>query len=176
LQQWANLKEYFLKQLPKKTGFTRNVENTYRYKRIKNALKDPKSPVYMAFVIRVAELVEFFFTRPLITYLYSSCGEVLYNLMCQFIKKELLEENKNGTTVLKDATQLAKIDIDCFNNRVPVMDMEIGAQALKFLHTSEIISEVDKKAIRVELRKCYVEFVHYLKKKFPIENTFKPIE
>jgi hypothetical protein len=61
--------------------------------------------------------------------------------MRQFIKKELLEENKNGTTVLKDAAQLAKVDIDCFNNPVPVMDMEIGVQALKFLHTREIISE-----------------------------------
>ena len=41
LEQWENLKEYFLKFLPQEKKFKKEVEKTQRYVRIKIALSEP---------------------------------------------------------------------------------------------------------------------------------------
>ena len=49
LQQWKNLKEYFLKVFPKESNFTSTVANTHRYKRIYAALQGPLTEAYISF-------------------------------------------------------------------------------------------------------------------------------
>lgn len=41
LEQWVNLKEYFLNFLPKQKNFKSEVSRTQRYARIKVALEEP---------------------------------------------------------------------------------------------------------------------------------------
>ena len=52
LEQWPNLKEYFLKFLPKQKNFKLEIENTARYTRLKTCFADPTMEAYVAFVAR----------------------------------------------------------------------------------------------------------------------------
>ena len=54
LEQWPDLKEYFLKFLPKQKNFKLEIENTARYNRLKTCFADPTIEAYVAFVAFVA--------------------------------------------------------------------------------------------------------------------------
>lgn len=57
LEQFENLKEYFLVKLPELPGFNgkNGIRQTERYQRIRNALTNPVTKVYMSFVVNVAQ-------------------------------------------------------------------------------------------------------------------------
>ena len=50
LEQWENLKEYFLKFLPQQKNFIKEVEKTQIYLRIKTPLSEPIMEAYVSFV------------------------------------------------------------------------------------------------------------------------------
>ena len=82
LQQWKNLKEYFL-FLPKESNFKSTVANTDRYKTICAALQDPLTEAYMSFCAYSTTVFEDFLKfqsdEPRIYLLYSS--------MCKLVSK-----------------------------------------------------------------------------------------
>lgn len=51
LDQWPNLKEYFLVFLPKQNNFNQKIHDTERYKAIARALQTDESRLYMSFAI-----------------------------------------------------------------------------------------------------------------------------
>ena len=60
MQQWKNLKEYFLKFLPQQSNFKHAVATTARYKRICAGLQNPLSQAYISFCVFCAEAFEEF--------------------------------------------------------------------------------------------------------------------
>ena len=56
IEQFDNLKEYFLVKLPTLPGYKdkNGIRESERYQKIKNALTNPATKVYMSFVINVA--------------------------------------------------------------------------------------------------------------------------
>ena len=85
LEQWPNLKEYFLNFLPKQKNFKREIENTARYTSLKTCFADPTREVYVAFVAFVAQDFEAFFMPfqkqgPYDSFLYPAMLSLLYGL------------------------------------------------------------------------------------------------
>ena len=68
LEQMENLREYFLKEIPKQKGFNEKngLANNDQYKRIASVLKDPKAEIYMSFVVFISQSFNRFL-RPLQT-------------------------------------------------------------------------------------------------------------
>ena len=82
LEQWPNLKEYFLNFLPKQSNFKAEIAKTYRYIRIKKTLEEPLTEAYMsfcAFTVRNCEsfLSPFQTGEPMIHQLFPSMCNLL---------------------------------------------------------------------------------------------------
>ena len=97
LEQMDNLKEYFLRQIPKQKGFNskNGLNSSERYERITKILKDPKVEIYMSFVIFVAQSFNHFLiplqtSSPMIHRLYPMCIELIHELFGKVIKDKLL--------------------------------------------------------------------------------------
>ena len=95
LEQCENLKEYFLKFLPRQNNFKHNVEKTQRYVRLKISLSDPTMEAYVGFVAFVAQdfesfLMPFQSKEPMIHHLYPAMLSLLYELQRKFIRKSKL--------------------------------------------------------------------------------------
>ena len=102
LQQWKNLKEYFLKFLLKQSNFKSTVITIDRYKRISVALQNPLTKAYISFCAFSASdfedfLLPFQSDEPKIHLLYPSMCKLASNLSAKFIRKRMLSgvESKN---------------------------------------------------------------------------------
>ena len=80
LEQMENLRECFLKKIPKQKGFNQKIGlvNNDRYKRIASVLKDPKAEIYMSFVVFISQSFNRFLkplqtSSPMIHRLYPMC-------------------------------------------------------------------------------------------------------
>ena len=60
LEQWRNIKEYFLNFLPKQSNMKSEIAKTYRYIRIKNSLEEPLTEAYVSFYAFTAHDFESF--------------------------------------------------------------------------------------------------------------------
>ena len=60
LEQWPNLKEYFLNFLPKQSNFKSEIAKTYRYIRIKEAVEELLTEAYVSFCAFTAHDFESF--------------------------------------------------------------------------------------------------------------------
>ncbi len=114
MEQLPNLKEYFLKELPKEKGFNykSGVGNQERYIRIKNALQNKKLPAVAYAVIYVSKafkdfLVSLQTTRPMITILYDKMINLIKNCMQKF----LLEESSTSNGTMKSLKKLKCLDL-----------------------------------------------------------------
>ena len=92
LEQHPNLKEYFLKFLPKTNQYN-ELKKTERYQRIKSILASPMSEVYLAFCAFATGDFESFLLwfqndQPMIHMLYDGMFNLLTNLMKKFIRKK----------------------------------------------------------------------------------------
>ena len=95
LEQYVNLKEYFLTFLPKQKGFNSTVAKTTRYQRIKAVLVEPMSEAYLSFMVFAVQDFESFLRRfqydqPMIHILYTSIVELR-----KFVKKCKLASSEN---------------------------------------------------------------------------------
>ena len=61
LEQWPNLKEYFLNFSPKQSNFKSEIVKTYRYIRIKKALEEPLTEAHVSFCAFTVHDFESFF-------------------------------------------------------------------------------------------------------------------
>ena len=116
LKQWSNLKEYFLKFLPKQKNFKGEIENIARYTHLRTCFADPTMEAYVAFVAFVVQdfeafLLPFQSKDPMIHLLYPTMHSLLYGLQRKLIRgaKLSLEDlgkniriNVNGQTYLYD--------------------------------------------------------------------------
>ena len=57
MEQFENLKEYFLVKLPSMPGFNgkNGIRETENYQRIRKAFNEPKTKIYMSFVINLSQ-------------------------------------------------------------------------------------------------------------------------
>lgn len=60
MEQWSNLKEYFLVFLPKQNNLRNDIETTHRSQTIRKYLLSKVSILYMSFGVYVAGLLEDF--------------------------------------------------------------------------------------------------------------------
>ena len=105
LEQLLNLKEYFLKFLPKSKQYN-ELKKTERYQRIRSVLANSISKVYLSFCAFSSEdfesfLLQFQFEEPMVHMLYDGMFTLLTKLMQKFIRKKVLFR-ENGDFITKD--------------------------------------------------------------------------
>ena len=98
LEQWKNLKEYFLKFFLEQKNFKKEVEKTQKYLRIKTALNEPIIEAYVSFVAFMAHefqefLVPFQSTESMIHFLYPVLCRLMNALQRKFVRKIKLSSN-----------------------------------------------------------------------------------
>ena len=122
VEQFKNLKEYFLVKLPSLPGFTgkNGIRETDRYQRIRKALTDPKTKIYMSFIINLAQNFKDFIlplqsVEPKIHLLYDKSTKLISDVALRFIDKEKIF-NANGKLLPKD--DLLQVIKDKENHKV----------------------------------------------------------
>ena len=92
IEQIDNIKEYFLVKLPVLPGFKgkNGIRESKRYQRIKNALTNPATKVYMSFVINVAHNFKEFVmplqgAEPKIHIIHNKCAKLVTDIALRFI-------------------------------------------------------------------------------------------
>lgn len=159
LDQFENLKRYFLEFLPTTATFKQSVKETERYKRIKESLQASLTIPYISFIAFVASDFERFLTmfqstRPMIHILHSEMTRLLRTLMSKFVKSKLLVDDKDNKKVPKSLNELLLINISDAKNCKPLKLMDIGTKAKTcFLETLEITKE--EKEFRQNCLRCY---------------------
>ena len=111
IEQYDNLKEYFLTFLPTTSSFKANVEKSKRYERICESLIVDSTLCYLSFVAYFASDFESFLTKfqslkPLIHILYEEMETLLWNVMAKFVKSKYLTNKKDGEKCAVSANEL----------------------------------------------------------------------
>ena len=95
IEQYENLKEYFLKALPTLPGFKgkNGVNQTERYQRIKNVLTSKTALAYMSFIVYMCQdfkkfVVPLRSTEPKIHVLYVKCVKLVKDLLSRFVTND----------------------------------------------------------------------------------------
>ena len=95
IEQYENLKEYFLITLATLPGFKRKngVNQTERYQRIRNVLTSKAALAYMSFLVHVCQDFKEFVlplqsTEPKIHVLYTKCVKLVKDLLSRFVKND----------------------------------------------------------------------------------------
>jgi hypothetical protein len=163
LEQWKNLKEYFLKFLPKQKNFKREVEKTQRYLRIKTALSDNITEAYVSFVAFVAHdfqefLVPFQSTEPMIHLLCPSLCKLMSTLQRKFVKKSKLSD---------DITKNVYINVSEDRNIKPISHIDVGTKAKILLSGNTIMASDKEKKFRQDCLNFFVTAVQYLQSNLP---------
>lgn len=168
IDQWDNLKEYFLNFLPTTTGFKRHVETTQRYQSIRKCLTSKTSLLYMSFAVYVGEMMDNFLVlfqsaEPLIHVLYPAIGDLFFKIMTNFIKQpKLMDSGKNA---MKDAQQLSAVDVRDKHNLKSLHDMDFGHKASYQIGLIESDTNLD--IVKTEFKMCYQALMEYLTVKLP---------
>ena len=123
LDQWINLKEYFLNFLPKQKNFKHEISKAQRYVCIKAALEEPLTDAYLSFCTFVAHdfesfLLPFQTKEAMIHLLYTSMCKLLSDPQSKCIKKKVLSSES-----------CENIDLGKKENLKPVNLIDIGAKA-----------------------------------------------
>ena len=97
LEEYANLKKYFLVTLPQTKGFDykNGVGKTERYIRIKSALEDDLTPILLAFVAYTTNVYSPFVIllqreEPLIHILHTQMKKLMYDILSNVLEKSFL--------------------------------------------------------------------------------------
>lgn len=170
LEQLPNLKEYFLKFLPKSKQYN-ELKKTERYQRIRSVLANPISEVYLSFCAFSSEdfesfLLQFQFEEPMVHMLYDGMFTLLTNLMQKFIKKKVLFR-ENGDFITKD--DLLKINVLETKNTKPHKLIDIGTKAKLYFSSSSLIEDESSKKFRTECLNFFMSATNYLMKSLPYD-------
>ena len=131
LEQYKNLREYFLTFLPKTSSFKAHVQKTERYQRIKAILEDDLSIPYIAFIAFIANDFEIFLTtfqsmKPKIHLLFPEMSKLLTALLTKFVKSKYLYDSKDGVKQLKSITELLAINVNDQKTCKPLKQIDVG--------------------------------------------------
>ena len=173
LEQWPNLKEYFLTYLPCQKNFKHDIQNTLRYTRIKTALTNPLMEAYVAFCAFIAHdfesfLIPFQTSEPMI-HLHPSLSNLLFKLQRKFIRKNKLSS---------DLSENIYIDVNNMKNVKPSDQIDVGTKALSMFSTNNVfIPDEKQKKFHEDCLNFYVTAVQYLQKNLPFEvNLLKYVQ
>ena len=150
MQQWKNLKEYFLKFLPQQSNFKHAVATTARYMRICAALQNPLSQAYISFCAFSAEVFEDFLVplqsdEPKVHLLYPSMCKLDSHLMLKFIRKKVLSSVY---------TENLLIDIHFRENKKPLSLVEVRTKAKSVLDEQTQLFENFKSKVDNFRKEC----------------------
>lgn len=162
LEQYPNLKQYFLVYLPAQETFKKEIQNTRRYRRIAKTLSDPVAQVCISFVAFAAGDFEVFLTEhqtsdPMIHLMYENLIKLMYNVARKFIKESHVSKESDFSSL--DFTKHQK-----HPNKI-----DIGTRATSLLCKSDV-SENDKRDVQLQCLKFYVKVSEYLQAHLPVEN------
>ena len=165
LKQWPNLKEYFLKLLPKQKNFKREIENTPKYTRLKTCFADPTMEAYVVFVAFVAQDFEAFLLPfqnkdPMIHLLHPAMLSFLYGLQRKFICGVKLSS--------EDLVENIRINADAEKNVKPICKIDVGTKA-KTMFAQNMISDEGQEKFRKRYLKFFQVSVSYLQQKLPFD-------
>ena len=165
LEQWPNLKEDFLKFLPKQNNFKREIENTARYTRLKTCFADPTMEAYVIFVAFVAQdfeafLVSFQSKDPMIHLLYPAMLSLLCGLQRKFIRGAKLSSEDLGENI--------RINVNAEKNVKPTRMIDVGTRA-KTMFAQSMISDEGQEKFRKGCLKLFQVSVSYLQQKLPFD-------
>lgn len=170
LDQWENLVEYFLKFLPAEKNFTREIEKTDRYKRIRKHLVNHQTKLYIHFAVHVADILENFMipfqtSNPVIHCIFPAFTDLFFNLMSLFVKKEFLLTSHSKHR--KNAYELGKFKLS-ENNLKSLHDMDFGTKNRHMFAQLEQKSNID--IVKIQFKLAYLELVSYLQSKLPHDS------
>ena len=122
IEQYDNLKEYFLNTLPTLPGFNgkRGITSTARYICIREYLTDKLKLILIHFVVSVAQDFQSFMKplqnqKPIIYVLHSKCMDPIHLLLQRFIKNYKVMRSKEPTKQI-GANKLVDLNIDDVSN------------------------------------------------------------
>lgn len=175
LEQYENLRRYFLTFLPKTSTFKSAVKETERYKRIKTVLEGETSIPYIAFIAFIANDFEIFLTmfqsmKPKIHIVFSEMTKLLRALMAKFVKSKLLFVNNNGVKEPRSINELLTINVNDQKNWKPLKLIDIGTKAKSCFIESFEVSPVEKK-FRQNCLEAFQALITHLKSKLPWESS-----
>lgn len=136
LNQWANLKHYFITFLLTVKNFKNEIQNTERYQRIVKLFQDDMTRAYLSFVAFVAQDFENFLFQlqkrePMIHMLYCTMTNLLVTLLHKFALDANMKQVNDGQ--LKPAAELAKLDVTKKESHKKLSSVEIGTKTRVFL-------------------------------------------
>lgn len=115
IEQWANLKEYFLDYLPKQK---KSYLSKHRYLPIKTILQTPSTLIRLNFLVFLSHniyreiLVWFQKSQPLIHLLYDECERLIRRLFAHFIADSYLQRKNT----LEEWMQIPFDRLECQRN------------------------------------------------------------
>ena len=152
LEQWDNLKEYFINYLSKTDTFKSKVKDTKRYKRILDFLKCPTSKASLCFITYIAHefedyLIKMQSNEPMIHTMFDKMSSLLYNLMRKFLIRSSVTETIKGQTRPKHGTNLISVDLDKSQMDLDLID--IGTKSKNLLNSSTVSKDLKKDFLKV---------------------------
>ena len=170
MEQFANIKTYFLTELPKTQAFKgkKGVGNTKRYQRIAECLKDPSLMCFMGFVVFISQdfkkfLVPLQTSAPMIHVLHAMQVKLVHSLMSKFIDSQFITDAASKKTL--GASKLIEVDVS--DKRKHLAKVQVGAKA-----TSEMksLDELEKKKAIASMITFLEECTQYLLTNLPFAD------
>ena len=163
LEQFKNLKEYFLVKLPKEDSFRRNILPTDWYRYIRNSLNDKTTEVYIAFAAFVSQefellLISFQSSEPMIHLLFPAMCKFLTGLLQKLIRKKILSA---------DDSENVSIDVTKKENHKKFQLIEIGTKPQLLLTDSSFFTDEKSTNFRPSCLSFYVTASNYLQEHLP---------
>ena len=163
LEQYENLKEYFLVELPKVDSFRRNILPTDRYRYIKDSLNDKMTEGYIAFAAFISQEFESFSipfqsSEPMTQLLYPEMCKFLIGLLQKFIRKKIISA---------DDSENVSIDVTKKENHKKLQLIEIGTKPQLLLTDSAFFTDEKSTSFRPSCLSFYVTAVNYLQELLP---------
>jgi hypothetical protein len=148
IEQYPVLKKYFLSDVSK-TDKSLLQSSRGRYIRIKEALEDPSTLVYLNFVVFLASSLSPFLTlfqksEPLIHILYEQANALVRRCMHMFLKPDMIR--------VKERVESAAVQCDTADNWLISTKLDVGAGTKRAFH--DIAAVENKKKLRMAMRKC----------------------
>ena len=164
IEQYPAMTTYFLKAFPGKT-INKAACAGDRYKRIRAALEDESTIVYLNFVAFLAsnmtEFIKLFQrSEPLVHILYDKLNELIRRMMYKFLKSDVVKD--------KEGEDVVAIDCNDGNNWLPLKEMDIGMATR--LAVSKVKKDKTRQELRLSFRQCLKQIATYMQTALPVQN------
>lgn len=170
IEQFDNIKVYFLDELPKSKGFSykQGIGNTPRYKRIASFLNDRCLLVYMSFIVFISQdfrqfLLPLQTSSPMIHVLHSMQMKLIQNLLSKFIDPKYFKSS-DGKKLLP-AKEIVELNVK--DKKKHIAKLEIGVKANTVMFNLKL-DALEKKKVLNFLRGFLESSSEYLIKNLPI--------